>query len=197
MAHYGLTVKYQQSGFSLLEVLIAAIVVSISLLGLIVLQGISKYSTVEARQRTMAMYIATDLQDRLRLNKTAWLNQPLAANNATYSTSVSGASRTIPDCAQTNGLMANCSQSDLINLDLYSFQEQLRGASVTGSDNSLLSPVGCLQLSRVNSQDAASVIITVSWQDRGKLNGSLQNSLNTSCGNGGQTHRQYVVRTVL
>ena len=191
------TAKKYQSGFTLIEVLIAAVVLSVSLLGLIVLQGVSKYSSYEARQRTVAMYIATDLQDRLRLNKIAWITQQLAGSGSTYSATVSGSSLTIPSCAQTSGLMTNCTQSDLVNLDLYSLQEQLRGASVSGTGNVMNSPIGCLLLSRITSQNAANVTITISWQDREELNGTLQNTANTSCGTGGKTHRQYVVRTVL
>ena len=191
------TAKKYQSGFTLIEVLIAAVVLSVSLLGLIVLQGVSKYSSYEARQRTVAMYIATDLEDRLRLNKTAWITQQLTGSGSTYSATVSGSSLTIPSCAQTSGLMTNCTQSDLVNLDLYSLQEQLRGASVSGTGNVMNSPVGCLLLSRITSQNAANVTITISWQAREELNGTLQNTANTSCGTSGKTHRQYVVRTVL
>ena len=188
--------KKYQTGFTLLEVLIAAVVLTISLLGLIVLQGVSKYSSYEARQRTVAMYIATDLQDRLRLNKTAWITQKLASNGS-FSISVSGATLTIPSCAQSSGLMTGCSMSDLVNFDLYSFQELLRGSAVSGAGNPMISPVGCLALTQIAGQNAANVTITVSWQDRESINGSLQNAGNTTCGTGGGTHRQYVVRTVL
>ena len=197
MNHNNYTAKKYQSGFTLMEVLIAAVVLSVSLLGLIVLQGVSKYSSYEARQRTVAMYIATDLQDRLRLNKTAWITQQLAGSGSTYSVTVSGATFTRPSCAQASGLMNDCSTSDLVNLDLYSFQEQLRGSAVSGSGNIMISPVGCLVLNRITSQNAANATITVSWQDRESMNGLLQDAANTTCGTGGGTHRQYVVRTVL
>ncbi len=42
-----------QSGFTLIEVLVTAIILSVSLLGLVGLQGISKYSSYEARQNTL------------------------------------------------------------------------------------------------------------------------------------------------
>ena len=197
MAHYYRIAKRHQQGFTLLDVLIAAIVLSVSLLGLIVLQGVSKYSSYEARQRTIAMYIATDMQDRLRLNKSAWFTQQLAGNGATYSAAISGTTLTIPSCAQTSGLMANCSQSDLVNLDLFSFQENLRGSSVSGSGSVMISPVGCIQMSRIANQNAANAVIAISWQDREELNGTFQNSANTACGTAGKTHRQYVVRTVI
>ena len=197
MAHYYRIAKRHQQGFTLLDVLIAAIVLSVSLLGLIVLQGVSKYSSYEARQRTIAMYIATDMQDRLRLNKSAWFSQQLAGNGTTYSAVISGTTLAIPSCAQTSGLMANCSQSDLVNLDLFSFQENLRGSYVSGSGSVMISPVGCIQMSRIANQNAANAVITISWQDREELNGTFQNSANTACGTAGKTHRQYVVRTVI
>ena len=197
MAHYYRIAKRHQQGFTLLDVLIAAIVLSVSLLGLIVLQGVSKYSSYEARQRTIAMYIATDMQDRLRLNKSAWFSQQLAGNGTTYSAVISGTTLAIPSCAQTSGLMANCSQSDLVNLDLFSFQENLRGSYVSGSGSVMISPVGCIQMSRIANQNAANAVITISWQDREELNGAFQNSANTACGTAGKTHRQYVVRTVI
>jgi type IV pilus assembly protein PilV len=197
MDHYFRIPPGSSSGFTLLEVLIAAVVLSVSMLGLIVLQGVSKFSSYEARQRTTAMYVAMDLQDRLRLNKLAWVNQKLAGNGTTYATTVSGRSLTLPACAQATGLMTGCSQGDLVNLDLYSFQELLAGAGVSGTGNSMISPVGCLSLSRITSQNAANVTITISWQDRESLNGNFQNSANTTCGTAGGAHRQYVVRTVL
>nr|WP_321241732.1 type IV pilus modification protein PilV [uncultured Tolumonas sp.] len=184
-------------GFTLIEVLIAATILTISLLGLIVLQGVSKFSSYEARQRTIAMYVATDLQDRLRLNKTAWITTQLAGSGSTFSSTVSGSSLTVPDCAQTSGLMSNCSQADLVNLDLYSFQNQLQGTSTVGTSNAMMAPTGCIQMTRIGSENAANVTITVSWQSKEELNGTLQNAGNTSCGTGGRSHRQYVVRTVL
>ncbi len=191
--------KYTEQGFTLLEVLIAAIVLTTSLLGLVVLQGVSKYSSYEARQRTVAMYIATDLQDRLRINKRAWMAQHLNTADATYSVSAGTGMTTIskPSCAQSNGLMSGCSQNDIVNLDLYALQEQLLGSAVSGSGNVMQSPVGCITLNRIDSRNAANATITISWQDREDLNGAFQDDGNTTCGTGGSTHRQYQVRTVL
>ncbi len=186
-----------QRGFSLLEVMITTIIVAVSLLGILMLNGVSKYSTYDARQRTIAMYVAADLQDRLRLNKDAWFNQKLATASASYSVNVSGASMTRPDCAQSNGLMSGCSEANLVNLDLYNFQEYLSGSSTSGSNNAMNTPVGCLTMSRIGSQNAANVTITVSWQERQALNGSMQSATNTTCGTGGRNHRQYVIRTVI
>ena len=191
------TLSAHQRGFSLLEVMITTNIVAVSLLGILMLNGVSKYSTYDARQRTIAMYIAADLQDRLRLNKTAWLNQRLATASSSYSVTVSGASQTRPDCAQNNGLMSSCSEANLVNLDLYNFQEYLNGSSISGSNNAINTPVGCLTMSRIGSRSAANVTITVSWQERQTINGTLQNAANTTCGTGGKNHRQYVIRTVI
>lgn len=57
-----------QKGFTLLEVLITVVVVSVSLLGLAALQVLATRSNFEAVQRTQATNLANDVIDRMRLN---------------------------------------------------------------------------------------------------------------------------------
>jgi len=57
-----------QSGFSLLEVLIALLVLSIGLLGLAALQTTSLRSNEMASMRTTATQLAYDISDRMRAN---------------------------------------------------------------------------------------------------------------------------------
>jgi type IV pilus assembly protein PilV len=60
-----------QRGFSLIEVLIAVVVLSIGLLGIAALQGVSLRSGNEAVARTEATLAAYDLLDRIRANRNA------------------------------------------------------------------------------------------------------------------------------
>ena len=65
-----LPVKYKtQHGFSLLEVLIALLVLSIGLLGLAALQTISLKANHSAYTRTQAIYLAYDIMDRIKANR--------------------------------------------------------------------------------------------------------------------------------
>jgi type IV pilus assembly protein PilV len=61
-------VTQNQSGFSLLEVLIALLVLSIGLLGLAALQTTSLRSNEMASMRTTATQLAYDISDRMRAN---------------------------------------------------------------------------------------------------------------------------------
>lgn len=59
----------RQSGFTMLEVLIAVLVLSIGLLGLAGLMASSIRNTHSAYQRTQATWLAYDLIDRMRVNR--------------------------------------------------------------------------------------------------------------------------------
>ena len=94
-------------GFSLLEVMIAAVVLSFGLLGLVAMQVTAKFSSYEARQRTIANWLANDLVERARINKDSWAGQG--------TTVVSGnAILDMPSCANNNGTMSDCSRTCLL-----------------------------------------------------------------------------------
>lgn len=185
------------SGFTLIEILVTAIILSTALLGLVMVQGLSKVSSYEARQRTLAMYVTNDMVERLRLNKSAWINTKLPNSGDTYSTAISSAALTLPGCATSFVLASGCSQSALVDFDLFNFQEQLLGTATANVNSALLAPTGCLALSRIGSNNMASVVITIAWQSKEKMNGSAQQSANVTCGTASQKHRQLVVRTVI
>ncbi len=59
----------KQLGFSLMEVLIALLVMSIGLLGLAALQATSLKANHSAYQRSQAIFLAYDIIDRMRANR--------------------------------------------------------------------------------------------------------------------------------
>ena len=63
----------QQTGATLIEVLIAVVVLSIGLLGLAGLQVTSVQSNYSAYQRSQATVLANDIAERMRANRTAAL----------------------------------------------------------------------------------------------------------------------------
>ena len=76
--------KYKYSkGVSLIEVLVAVIILAFGLLGLAGLQSVSLRNNNSAMMRTQATYLAQDIVDRMRINKTAAIDdmsyeQPMA-----------------------------------------------------------------------------------------------------------------------
>jgi type IV pilus assembly protein PilV len=139
-------------GFSLLEVLIAAVVLSFGLLGLVAMQVTAKFSSYEARQRTIANWLANDLVERARINKDSWAGQG--------TTVVSGnAILDMPSCANNNGTMSDCSRTERQALDLFYWQQSLLGTAVSGAASPLQSPVGCVIRGANNS-----LTIGIFWQ---------------------------------
>jgi len=61
------------NGFTLLEVLVALLILSIGLLGLAALQANTLKINHGALQRTQAIFLTYDMMDRLRANRTAAL----------------------------------------------------------------------------------------------------------------------------
>ena len=85
----------RDNGFTLLEVLIALLVLSIGLLGLAALQTVGLRSSQMAAMRTLASQKAYDMSDRMRAN-------PAGVDARLY---VQAATNTVPtvsmDCAET------------------------------------------------------------------------------------------------
>lgn len=191
----------KQQGFSLIEVLIAAIILAVSLLGLISLQTQSYFTTFESRQNVQAIYASQDIIERLRMNRTAWMNTHLASASATYSVNV-GTSQTAisqPGCTENSGLM-NCATDALrVQHDLFSWQAQVNQSHVAGA-SALINPVGCLSLTRDSNTDADKSLMTVqvivSWQDKEDMADASASNGNT-CGASGTKNRQLVVSATI
>src|SRR6185503_6410096 len=65
------TFKQSQSGFGLVEALVALVVVSVGMIGIAVLYGQGLGASRTALYRTQAVILASDMADRIRLNRRA------------------------------------------------------------------------------------------------------------------------------
>jgi len=65
------TIKNLQSGFGLVEALVALVVVSVGMIGIAVLYGQGLGASRTALYRTQAVILASDMADRIRLNRRA------------------------------------------------------------------------------------------------------------------------------
>lgn len=81
----------QQRGFTLLEVLVAMVIVSIGLVGLAGLMMTSAKNNQSAYYRSQASWLAYDIVDRMRANRTSALNGDY---NIGYQTAASSANAT-------------------------------------------------------------------------------------------------------
>jgi type IV pilus assembly protein PilV len=108
----------RELGFSMLEVMVAVLILSFGLLGLAGLQALSLKSNVSAAQRTIATQLAYDIADRMRANQASVLSGDY--NYAQYSgTGAAGTNTT--SCASTGG----CTSTQLAQEDVFEWNQQI------------------------------------------------------------------------
>lgn len=133
-------------GFTLIEVLIALLVLAIGLLGMATLMMTSMQSSQGASLRSAATVAAYDLAERMRSNpsQSAIANSPYEANPAT---AVS------PACeADANG----CSAADLVQADLAEWWLNLQNA-IPGAE------------ATVDQVNANTFCLVIFWQEPGTV----------------------------
>ena len=175
----------KSSGFSLLEVLIAMVVLSIGLLGIAGLQATSKRTSYEALQRTTAVMLTRDIIERMRTNP-----DQIAAYNGTVDTTTI----THNDCSA-----ATCTPVQLAAYDLFEWQQAILGASElsdTGvSTGGLVSPVGCITVAAACT--SCSVTVAIAWRGMTKLSDPSIDTCGNASGNYDDTAGDNVFRRVI
>ncbi|MEE9358331.1 MAG: type IV pilus modification protein PilV [Sedimenticolaceae bacterium] len=137
-----------QKGFTLLEVLIAALVLSLGLLGTAGMQIISLKNTNSAYQRAQATQLAYDIIDRMRANRD---EAEKSDSKSKYAIAYGGktyAASSLPDCETKN-----CDSGTMAGYDVANWKVAL-AATLPSGDGSV-------------SIDTASKMVTVDirWDD--------------------------------
>ncbi|MCY1278508.1 type IV pilus modification protein PilV [compost metagenome] len=138
-------------GFTLIEVLVALLVLAIGLLGMVSLMVVSLQSNQGAYQRSQASLIAYDMADRLRLNRT------LATSSNDYVFRGSTSIPSDPGCKATG-----CTAANIADIDLREWQENfqdINGVGLDGGNYTATLPGGSGTIER----NARRYLITVSW----------------------------------
>lgn len=137
-----------QSGFTMVEVLVALVVLAIGLLGIAALYLNSLQAGRTAIYRTQAVNLAADLADRIRSNRTA-----LAA----YGTLFGDVEVEVPACDTTGG----CIDTDLAATDLFRWKATLAQVLPNGQGQVVVTlPVG--------PGEPANYAVVVSWAEVGE-----------------------------
>lgn len=149
--------KVQQNrGFTLVEVLIAVLVLSIGLLGLASLQAASLRNNYSSYMRTQATLLANDMADRIRAN-------PTGATAGSYN---SIGPTGLPTTAPTSCLTTGCSTAQMALFDIAAWGTLL-DSRLPGGTGSVVGTVG-----------GTVFTVTVMWDD------NKTGATGTTCGGG-------------
>jgi type IV pilus assembly protein PilV len=142
---------YRVTGFSMLETMVAAMVFAFGAIGATGMQILATEANHEAMYRTRAVYLATDLIERLRDNPEGLETYDSSADNLwriVGSHSISKEPE--PDCVSTS-----CTPQQLATHDLWAWEQVLDGKDVyregVSATGGLPSPTGCIRLPRRRS----------------------------------------------
>ncbi len=107
-----MTQRRTESGFSMVEVMVALVVLAIGLLGIAALYLNSLQAGRTAIYRTQAINLAADLADRIRMNRTA---------RDAYAAAFADDPDEVAECVTTGG----CEDDELAATDLHDWKEAI------------------------------------------------------------------------
>lgn len=169
--------RRQQSGASLIEILVTLVILMLGLLGLVGLMVQSQRSQMESYQRVQALVALEDMVNRINANRKAAASYVITeSNGASFLGTASTLSPICPDptSTQTPQERAAC--------DLKAWHDLLVGSTETMSVNNVVSNVGGMLGARgcVQLVSAGVYQISVVWQGGNKT----VVPANVSCGTG-------------
>ena len=137
-------------GFTLIEVLVAVVVLSVGMLGVAALLINSLQSSGSAILRTRAVTFAEDMADRIRAN-------PEAGASYVVALGATGTNNSCSDTATTNA--NNCSSAQVAQHDLFLWKTQL-------ADPLVGLPAGDASIVRAAAGSIWQYTITVQWTEQ-------------------------------
>jgi type IV pilus assembly protein PilV len=144
-----MAIKRWESGFSMVEVMVALVVLAIGLLGIAALYLNSLQSGRTAIYRTQAITLAADLADRVRMNRTA---------QAAYATLFADAEVPVAACDTIGG----CTDGDLASTDLANWKAEIAQQLPNGEGQvAVTAPAG--------AGEPATYVVTVRWAEVGQV----------------------------
>lgn len=158
--HFPSNIK-KSRGFSLMEVLVTVVVLSIGLLGLAGLQMTGMKNNHSAYLRSQATILANDIVDRMRSNRNSALT-------GAYDTAL-GTLATAPVTSCDGDATDNCTEADMATLDLNQWKNTLANILPSGD--------GSIARTVAGNQTTATIIIQ--WDDTRGQGAATQFSIET------------------
>ena len=168
--------QYQHQGFTLVEILIAVVILSIGLLGIAGIQLKGIRSNFSSALRSQATLLANDIAERMHANPGGATNPQLSGVNTNYSKIDSNfldcdsATPPAPYCSNTSSTTGtSCNTAQIATFDAYTW---ICGSNATDGITNLL-PQGKASISCTDGDvtdvdectPGSTLTITMQWQE--------------------------------
>ncbi|QVK22639.1 type IV pilus modification protein PilV [Shewanella dokdonensis] len=178
--------KSKMIGLSLIEVMVALVILVIGLIGIFNLHIVAKRASFESFEQTQAAYLASDILNRMKLNRTV-----LDSYVGEYG--VLGGESAPTSC---DGAGAACSPAEMALWDIYQWRWLFSGGAEINSAGAnvggLDSTTACITVDDVNDI----ISIAIAWKGIQGTAGTTNTASN--CGAAiGAKRRLYVLSTVV
>lgn len=117
----------KHTGFTLVEVMIALVVMAIGMLGLASIQAVSLQNNQTAYMRTIAMQSAYNITDLIRTSKLSD-----GSVDSTFDAVTSALPNSAPTSCIVDNNTTNCSASDMAASDIYQWKVSLKDSLPSG-----------------------------------------------------------------
>jgi type IV pilus assembly protein PilV len=152
-----------ERGFTLIEALVAFVVLAVGIIGIISLLIMSKNSLHQSVQRTRAINLADAMVERIRINPTAI--DTYAAYDFDNANQVGDGE--VPEPA-TNCAVATCTPAQLANFDVWAWEQALLGAAVVEDGDftgGLIEPQACIRFDAQNGLARSGLLnVVIQWR---------------------------------
>lgn len=173
-----------QKGFTLIEVLIAFIILSFGLLGAVALQAKAKQASFDSMQRAAAIALGNDIIQRIRANDTSQL-AALYKQEFTSKTPTASLGTCFTD---------SCSAAQIAALDIEQWKRAIRARENTGT---LDDTTVCINPVATGSGGKAfNIEVIVSWQGRQAFTAN-DNTGDIACGTADKKRRLVVLTSYI
>ena len=182
-----------KNGFTLLEVMISVVILTVSLLGVAGMYGFAAKFAYDARLQAHAVYMANDILEGLRINKNIWFMSVLANDDKQYQLNIESGKNTssYSECSIDHKSNRACRNSNFLRLEIANWQQHLDTAFSTGPASA------CLILQRQHAEAIVHVKVIINWLVKNAVPSSAIPVLDAACGDAGTGRRQFIVQTVL
>ncbi|WP_320153624.1 type IV pilus modification protein PilV [uncultured Tolumonas sp.] len=177
------------NGFTLIEVMISVVILTVSLLGVAGMYGFAAKFAYESQQHAQAVYTVNDILERLRMDKLVWLNAILPTANSVFHFEFDANSVASATVLCTNK-KTECAD-ELAQKAVSDWIQHLASAFAS------IPVLVCLNMQRQHAERLIQATVTINWFIHNAASSFTPPVLNNDCGHTGIGRRQFMVQTVL